>query len=165
MLTQQPTNAPQVALDTVTPDLTPLFQPFHYKTLHTRNRFVMAPMTRAQATDGLPTQAITDYYTRRAAAEVGLILSEGTVVDRPSSKNLKDIPNFYGEASLAGWQRIIDAVHAQDGQMGPQLWHVGIQETAADWPPALTKARTPCRQPMCTRLSMRSRRQRWRQNG
>ncbi len=137
MLTQQLTNAPQVArpFDAVAPDLTPLFQPFRYKTLHTRNRFVMAPMTRAQATDGVPTQAITDYYLRRAAAEVGLILSEGTVVGRPSSKNLKDIPNFYGEASLAGWQRVIDAVHAQGGQMGPQLWHVGIQEAAADWPP------------------------------
>lgn len=101
-----------------------LFQPFVYKSLHLRNRFVMAPMTRAQSPDGIPTDKVVDYYGRRAAAEVGLILSEGTVIDRPSSKNLKDIPDFYG-ASLAEWKKVIEKVHANGGAMGPQIWHVG----------------------------------------
>jgi 2,4-dienoyl-CoA reductase-like NADH-dependent reductase (Old Yellow Enzyme family) len=46
----------------------------------------MAPMTRAQSDNGVPTQKIADYYGRRAASEVGLILSEGTVINRPGSK-------------------------------------------------------------------------------
>jgi 2,4-dienoyl-CoA reductase-like NADH-dependent reductase (Old Yellow Enzyme family) len=43
-------------------------------------------MTRAQSDNGVPTQQIADYYARRAASEVGLILSEGTVINRPGSK-------------------------------------------------------------------------------
>ena len=101
-----------------------LFQPFQYKSLTLRNRFVMAPMTRVQSPGGLPTQAVVDYYARRARAEVGLILSEGTVIERPGSANHPDIPHFYGDA-LPVWQNVIHAVHREHGQMGPQIWHVG----------------------------------------
>ena len=66
-----------------------LFSPFTYKNLYLKNRVVMAPMTRAQSDDGVPTQQIADYYARRASSEVGLILSEGTVIKRPASKNLR----------------------------------------------------------------------------
>lgn len=64
----------------------------------------MAPMTRAQSDNGVPTQKIADYYGRRAASEVGLILSEGTVINRPGSKNLQNIPDFYGTEALNGWK-------------------------------------------------------------
>ncbi|GGH70113.1 2,4-dienoyl-CoA reductase-like NADH-dependent reductase (Old Yellow Enzyme family) [Filimonas zeae] len=102
-----------------------LFQPFSYKNLQLKNRMVMAPMTRAQSPDGVPTSEVAAYYARRAGAEVGLILSEGTVINRPASKNMKDIPDFHGEAALHAWQKVIDGVHAQNGKMGPQIWHVG----------------------------------------
>ena len=101
-----------------------LFTPFQYKNLTLKNRFVMAPMTRAFAVDGIPNQQIADYYSRRAAAGVGLLLTEGTVINRPSSKNMKDIPNFYGEA-LQGWQKVVNDVHAAHGKIAPQIWHVG----------------------------------------
>lgn len=110
-----------------------LFSPFTYKGLHLRNRFVMAPMTRAFATDGIPTQQIADYYARRAEAEVGLILTEGTVIDRPASKNLKDIPNFYGDAALAQWKQVAEGVHKAGGAIAPQIWHVG--NTPYGWQP------------------------------
>ena len=109
-----------------------LFSPFKYKNLTLRNRFVMAPMTRAFAIDGIPNQQITEYYARRAAAEVGLILTEGTVINHPASKNLKDIPDFYGDA-LAQWQKVVDAVHANGGAIAPQIWHVG--NTPQGWQP------------------------------
>jgi 2,4-dienoyl-CoA reductase-like NADH-dependent reductase (Old Yellow Enzyme family) len=102
-----------------------LFSPFSYKNLRLNNRFVMAPMTRAKSPDGVPGQVVADYYQRRAAAEVGLILTEGTTIDRPSSKNLKDIPDFHGTASLEGWRNVVDAVHARGGKIAPQIWHVG----------------------------------------
>jgi 2,4-dienoyl-CoA reductase-like NADH-dependent reductase (Old Yellow Enzyme family) len=111
-----------------------LFQPFKYKNLELKNRIVMAPMTRAQSDNGVPTQQIADYYARRAASEVGLILSEGTVINRPASKNLQNIPDFYGTEALNGWKNVIDAVHENGGKMGPQIWHVGDTRMSEDYP-------------------------------
>jgi 2,4-dienoyl-CoA reductase-like NADH-dependent reductase (Old Yellow Enzyme family) len=114
-------------------DYSALFTPFQYKGLHLRNRFVMAPMTRVKSPDGVPGQDVVDYYSRRASAEVGLILTEGTVIDRPASKNEKDIPNFHGAASLDGWKKVVQAVHANGGAIAPQIWHVG--NSPSKWTP------------------------------
>ena len=105
-----------------------LFQPFALKSLHIKNRIVMAPMTRSFSPNGVPTADVAAYYRRRAEGEVGLILSEGTVIDRPSSSNDANIPHFYGEQALAGWQNVIDGVHAAGGSMGPQIWHMGVMD-------------------------------------
>jgi len=88
----------------------------------------MAPMTRSFSPDGVPTPEVAAYYHRRAEGEVGLILSEGTVIERVSSSNDKDIPHFYGNQALAGWQNVINEVHQGGAQMGPQIWHMGIME-------------------------------------
>ncbi len=112
-----------------------LFQPRRIKHLELKNRIVMAPMTRNFAPDGIPDAAIAEYYRRRAAADVGLILSEGTTIARPASKNMPQIPDFHG-AALDGWKHVIDAVHGAGGKMGPQLWHVGAVSSAmTDWLP------------------------------
>lgn len=111
-----------------------LFKPFTYKNLQVKNRIVMAPMTRAFSDNGVPTQQIADYYARRAASEVGLILSEGTVINRPASKNIQNIPDFYGTEALNGWKNVIDAVHENGGKMGPQIWHVGDTRSSPDYP-------------------------------
>jgi 2,4-dienoyl-CoA reductase-like NADH-dependent reductase (Old Yellow Enzyme family) len=113
-----------------------LFQPFRVRTLDLPNRIVMAPMTRNQAPGGIPGAANAAYYRRRAEGGVGLILSEGTVVDRPASRNNPGIPFFHGEAALGGWQEVVDAVHAAGGRMGPQIWHTGSTRSArTDWEP------------------------------
>jgi 2,4-dienoyl-CoA reductase-like NADH-dependent reductase (Old Yellow Enzyme family) len=103
-----------------------LFQPFRLKSLALKNRIVMAPMTRSFSPGGIPTPQVAEYYARRAAGEVGLIVSEGTVVNRPASSNDADIPHFYGEKPLLGWKTVIDKVHANGGVMAPQLWHMGV---------------------------------------
>jgi 2,4-dienoyl-CoA reductase-like NADH-dependent reductase (Old Yellow Enzyme family) len=113
-----------------------LFQPFHLKSLRLRNRIVMAPMTRSFSPDGTPTPQVADYYRKRAVGQVGLILSEGTVINRPASSNDPNIPHFHGEAALAGWQGVINGVHSAGGQMGPQIWHMGIMaDHASGWLP------------------------------
>ncbi|MDR3518723.1 MAG: NADH:flavin oxidoreductase [Azospirillaceae bacterium] len=113
-----------------------LFRPFRVKSLHLKNRIVMAPMTRFFAPDGVPGAANAAYYRRRAEADVGLILSEGTVIDRPASRNDPGIPFFHGESALAGWKSVIDAVHDADGKMGPQIWHVGsVASPMTAWVP------------------------------
>ncbi|MBB4804866.1 2,4-dienoyl-CoA reductase-like NADH-dependent reductase (Old Yellow Enzyme family) [Chryseobacterium defluvii] len=111
-----------------------LFNPFRYKNLELKNRVVMAPMTRAKSDNGVPTPEIVDYYARRAASEVGLILSEGTVINRPASKNMQNIPDFYGDKALQGWKEVIDAVHHNGGKMGPQIWHVGDTRMSEEYP-------------------------------
>jgi 2,4-dienoyl-CoA reductase-like NADH-dependent reductase (Old Yellow Enzyme family) len=103
-----------------------LFQPFRLRSLELKNRIVMAPMTRSFSPDGVATAKVADYYARRAEAEVGLIVSEGTVVNRPASSNDPNIPRFYGEAPLAGWKAVVEKVHARGGFMAPQLWHMGV---------------------------------------
>ncbi|MFQ1700590.1 NADH:flavin oxidoreductase [Loktanella agnita] len=114
-------------------DTAPLFKPFKLGALELKNRIVMAPMTRAMAPEGVPAQAHADYYQRRAAGNVGLILSEGTVVDRPVSRNEPGIPFFHGDAALAGWKTVIDAVHGAGGRMGPQIWHTGSTSSMSGW--------------------------------
>jgi 2,4-dienoyl-CoA reductase-like NADH-dependent reductase (Old Yellow Enzyme family) len=103
-----------------------LFQPFRLKSLTLKNRIVMAPMTRSFSPGRVPTAAVAEYYARRSEGEVGLIVSEGTVVNRPASSNDPDIPHFYGEKSLDGWKKVINKVHAGGGVMAPQLWHMGV---------------------------------------
>jgi RpiB/LacA/LacB family sugar-phosphate isomerase len=114
-----------------------LFQPFGLKSLHLRNRIVMAPMTRSFSPGGVPTAKVADYYDRRVAGEVGLIISEGTVVNRPAASNDPDIPHFYGAEPLLGWKAVIDLVHRDGGTMAPQLWHMGVvAPKATGWLPA-----------------------------
>jgi 2,4-dienoyl-CoA reductase-like NADH-dependent reductase (Old Yellow Enzyme family) len=105
-----------------------LFKPFSLKSLNIKNRIVMAPMTRSFSPDGIPTPDVAAYYARRAAGDVGLILSEGTVIDRVSSSNDANIPHFYGDKALTGWQNVINDVHHEGGSMGPQIWHMGIMD-------------------------------------
>ncbi len=113
-----------------------LFRPIRIGSLDLPNRIVMAPMTRSFAPDGVPGEPNASYYRRRAQGGVGLILSEGTVVDRPASRNDRNIPFFYGEAALSGWKGVIDAVHGAGGRMGPQLWHTGaVKSFLTDWVP------------------------------
>ena len=96
----------------------------------------MAPMTRSFSPNGVPTADVATYYTKRAAGEVGLILSEGTVINRPSSSADPNIPHFYGTEALNGWENVIKGVHGAGGQMGPQIWHQGIHANhASGWLP------------------------------
>lgn len=105
--------------------VTPLFKPFTLGNLALSNRIVMAPMTRNFSPKGVPNQAVVDYYRRRAESGVGLIITEGTVVDHAAANGYPNVPHFYGEDALAGWKQVVDAVHAAGGKIAPQLWHVG----------------------------------------
>lgn len=114
-----------------------LFTPFRIKSLELKNRIVMAPMTRCFAPDGVPGAQNAAYYARRTAGGVGLILSEGTVIDRPASRNHPAVPFFHGAAALAGWKEVITTVRQAGGKMGPQLWHTGSTvDSSTDWVPA-----------------------------
>ncbi|TVP88194.1 MAG: 12-oxophytodienoate reductase [Pseudomonadaceae bacterium] len=102
-----------------------LFAPFQYGPMTLNNRIVMAPMTRQFSPNGVPGDNVAEYYRRRAEAGVGLIVTEGTTVGLPAATMGPNIPRIHGEDALAGWKKVVDAVHAVGGKIAPQLWHVG----------------------------------------
>ncbi len=106
-------------------DLSSLFQPFTLGNLELSNRIVMAPMTRSFSPGNIPNDDVVEYYRRRAAGGVGLILTEGTCINHKAASGYPNVPSIYGNDALAGWQKVVDAVHAEGGKIAPQLWHVG----------------------------------------
>ena len=106
-------------------DFEPLFMPMQLGDLALRNRIVVSPMTRGFARDGVLDGTAVDYYSRRAAGGAGLIISEGSAINRRGAFSAK-IPDFFGDAALQRWRKVIEAVHEAGGKMMPQLWHSGI---------------------------------------
>ncbi|MFE3290316.1 NADH:flavin oxidoreductase [Rhodococcus sp. NPDC059234] len=104
-----------------------LFEPFAVKSLQLNNRFAMAPMTRAFSPDGIPGDDVAEYYRRRAAGGVGLVITEGTYIPDPAAGPHTRVPRLYGDESLRGWKSVVDAVHAEGGSIIPQLWHLGVE--------------------------------------
>ncbi len=103
----------------------PLFKPFSHPKLTLKNRIVMAPMTRHFSPDGVPGANVVEYYRKRAAGDVALIVTEGTTINHKGASSDTAIPNFHSDAALAGWAKVVAAVHAEGGKIAPQLWHVG----------------------------------------
>ena len=113
----------------------PLFAPLSLRGVTLRNRIVMSPMTRSFSPRGVPGENVAAYYSRRAEGETGLIITEGVGIDHPSALGEAglgeaDIPEMHGAEALAGWKRVVDAVHAHGGVIFPQLWHMGVMKEA-----------------------------------
>lgn len=115
-------------------DQSALFAPFTCRSLTLPNRIVMAPMTRSHSPGGVPGEDVAAYYARRAAADVGLIITEGTTVDRGGASNDPKVPNFHTEEALKGWSHVVEAVHGEGGKIAPQLWHVGMMRKPGTGP-------------------------------
>lgn len=105
--------------------MTNLFSPFSLGNMSLSNRVLMAPMTRSMSPGNVPNDAVVEYYRQRAAGGVGLIITEGTCVGHKAASGYPNVPMCAGEEALAGWKKVIDAVHAEGGKIAPQLWHVG----------------------------------------
>ncbi|TXS89810.1 NADH:flavin oxidoreductase [Parahaliea maris] len=124
-------------------DAAPLFQPFQYGPLSLANRIVMAPMTRNFSPGNVPGDKVVEYYRRRAAGGVGLIVTEGTCIDHIAASGYPDVPYFHGEERLTGWQKVVEAVHAEGGKIAPQLWHCGGMRKAGTPPEGDVPGYTP----------------------
>ncbi|WNV87126.1 12-oxophytodienoate reductase [Umezawaea sp. Da 62-37] len=112
------------------------------------NRIVMAPMTRFDSPDGVPSDDLAAYYARRAANGVGLVITESVYVDHPSAGQLDNGSRMYGDAALAGWSRAVRAVHAEGGLVFAQLQHIGMVRKAGDPPHPEAPAVGPSGVPM-----------------
>ncbi len=99
-----------------------LFEPLSVKSWTLANRLVMAPLTRNRAEATVPGDLHVEYYSQRASA--GLIITEGS---QPSARGqgYLNTPGFHSPEQLAGWKRVADAVHADQGLIVAQLMHAG----------------------------------------
>ncbi|KUN79998.1 NADH:flavin oxidoreductase [Streptomyces griseoruber] len=111
-----------------------LSRPVNINGLTVPNRIAMAPMTRMFSPDGIPGEDVVSYYARRAAAGVGLIVTEGTYVGHESAGQSDRVPRFHGEEQLAGWAKVAEGVHAAGGTIVPQLWHIGMVRNQGEPP-------------------------------
>jgi N-ethylmaleimide reductase len=102
----------------------PLLRPMNLGGIQLPNRIVMAPLTRARATNQelVPTDLHAAYYGQRASA--GLIVSEGTWVSEQAIGFI-NVPGIYSEKQVDAWSRVTDVVHALGGRIVLQLWHAG----------------------------------------
>ncbi|MFO0692206.1 MAG: NADH:flavin oxidoreductase [Polyangiales bacterium] len=107
------------------PRYAPLFRPYRSGALALPNRLVMAPMTRNFSPGGVPGENVVAYYRARAKHGTGLLVTEGVLVPHPAANGYKRVPRMYGDEALAGWRRVVEAVHAEGASIVPQLWHVG----------------------------------------
>ncbi|MCW2559925.1 MAG: 1,2-oxophytodienoate reductase [Mycobacterium sp.] len=109
-----------------------LFQPLTVRSLTIRNRFAMAPMTRAASPGGIPGEDVAAYYARRAAGGVGLIVTEGVRLAEPEAGYPAAVPTMAGDDALAGWRAVTKAVHGHGGAIAAQLWHQGAERRDSD---------------------------------
>jgi N-ethylmaleimide reductase len=100
-----------------------LFSPATLGSIALKNRMVMAPLTRNRAGEGgVPHDLNVTYYAQRASA--GLIITEATPISA-MAHGYPALPGIYSDAQIAGWKKVVDAVHAKGGKIISQIWHVG----------------------------------------
>lgn len=123
--------------------LATLLQPVTFAGLPLTSRFVMAPMTRYRSPGGVPTAAVAAYYRRRAENGIGLVITEGILVDHPSAHHESAAPRLTAGAAENGWRRVTGEVHAVGGRIAAQLWHVGSERRPVDGVRAWTPSGIP----------------------
>jgi N-ethylmaleimide reductase len=100
-----------------------LFDSLQLGSLTLANRVFMAPTTRNRANpDGVHSELVVTYYAQRSSA--GLIITEATQIS-PMGKGYVNTPGIHSVEQVHAWRKIVDAVHAQNGHIFLQLWHVG----------------------------------------
>lgn len=99
-----------------------LFTPGEIGSIETKNRIVMAPMTRCRALGNIPNELIANYYRQRSGA--GLIITEGTSPS-PNGLGYARIPGIFNEEQTQGWKKVTSAVHESGSKIVVQLMHSG----------------------------------------
>ena len=119
-----------------------LFSPVEIGPYQLKHRLVLAPLTRMRAAKPslAPRLLNAEYYAQRATPG-GLLIAEASPV-AATAFGSPGVPGIYTEAQIAGWRKVVDAVHAKGGiifaiqsQLGITVKLVGLGETADDLVP------------------------------
>jgi N-ethylmaleimide reductase len=108
-------------------EMSKLFSPIKLGAIDLSHRVVLAPLTRMRSDlpGNVPNDLMTKYYEQRAS-KGGLMISEATFVSQTGNGGYAS-PGIATEAQVAGWRKVVDAVHAKGAKILLQLWHVGRQ--------------------------------------
>src|SRR5438874_8788870 len=102
-----------------------LFSPLQVGPYQLNHRLVLAPLTRMRAEKpGLSPRPLNSEYYAQRATPGGLLIAEASPV-AATAFGSPGVPGIYTEAQIAGWRKVVDAVHAKGGVIFLQLWHVG----------------------------------------
>lgn len=122
-----------------------LFSPFAVRGVRLRNRVVASPMWQYAGVDGAPTATHTVHLGRLAEGGVGLVLQEGTTVDRRGRGTVGDL-GLWSDDLVPRHARLADVIRAGGAVPGIQLIHAGRKgrrtppwddgpaPDSADWP-------------------------------
>jgi N-ethylmaleimide reductase len=104
-----------------------LFSPIRIGAIDLAHRVVLAPLTRMRADvpGNAPNDLMATYYGQRASPG-GLMITEATFIS-PTGNGGYASPGISTDAQMAGWRKVVDAVHAKGARILLQLWHVGRQ--------------------------------------
>ncbi|KAJ6488537.1 hypothetical protein C8R47DRAFT_1125872 [Mycena vitilis] len=101
-----------------------LFTPLKIGSVTIPNRIGMSALTRNRSTDTVPNDIMLEYYVQRAVGGAGFIVSEGALITRQGSE-WQVAPGIWNEEQVAGWKKIVDAVHEKGSKIYCQVWHLG----------------------------------------
>lgn len=98
-----------------------------------KNRVILAPLTRARGTPAedpmdpvsrTPNDVQALYYEQRASG--GLVITEATGISE-EGYGWRNAAAIYTDEHVEGWKKVTERVHAKDGKIFCQLWHMGRQ--------------------------------------
>lgn len=99
-----------------------LLNKYKLSELELKNRFVLAPMTRAKTNDTIPSKEMAVYYGQRSTA--GLIITEATQVSI-QGQGYDNTPGIFTNEQIEAWKDITKEIHKNNSKVFVQLWHVG----------------------------------------
>ncbi|KAF7975953.1 hypothetical protein HWV62_8076 [Athelia sp. TMB] len=83
----------------------------------------MRPRFRATETHA-PGPHAALYYSQRSVAPGTLLISEATLIGEKAGGYF-GVPGIYSDEQIAGWKKVVDAVHANGSFIYLQLWALG----------------------------------------
>ena len=107
-----------------------LFKPIQINGLEIANRIVLPPMaTNFGDANGHVTEQVIDYYRERARGGVGYMTIEHTAV-RQDGRAFPTMLMIGTDDHVAGFRRLVDAIHREMGKVFIQINHAGRQTTS-----------------------------------
>lgn len=101
-----------------------LFAPYELGSLKLRNHVIMPAMGTRMCDERAVTPKLIEYHRVRAAGGVGLNIVEVTAVHAPSSPSC--FLSLAEDRFIEGHRALVDAIHAEGGAAGVQLWQGSI---------------------------------------
>ena len=105
-----------------------LFSPMNIGPVTIQNRIVMSSMCVGLAEyDGTAGKELADYYEERAAAGVGLIMTECTRINETNCVSHSRMLSMSHDRYIEPFRKVSEHVHAHGTKIFVQLFHPGRQ--------------------------------------